>query len=418
MLAQFTLALLIFISCWGLSMGILILVAKTVNPFLNRLLGLTIVIMAWPYIQTTLIANETILQFPCLYGAFAFFYYLTPPITYFYLRALLFDETKFYRTDWLHLIPAFLQLAFSLPFLFKGFEHQIPFAQELVNQVSVTNLTSITIVPQPLALFFVFIQTAIYIYYAFKLIQTRKKQTNTNQTHQFLILSWAKSFLYYFVAIAIFMFLNAARIHLDIKFFDFIPFGGPLFYLRSILYSLILIGIFKNPEVLYGLPNFNRNIIETRNGQQKVQYNPAFVAEEYYLPNTNLTPEQLQEYSVILTEFMQSGLKPYTQHNFNIKDLSMGSGIPQHHIAFYFRYHSPESFVDYRNRHRLNEAIRKIQNGDYKKKTLEGIGQESGFASRITFFNVFKKHTGMSATEYIEKLNRGEIQAHSVDSPF
>ena len=47
MLAQFTLALLIFISCWGLSMGILILVAKTVNPFLNRLLGLTIVIMAW-----------------------------------------------------------------------------------------------------------------------------------------------------------------------------------------------------------------------------------------------------------------------------------------------------------------------------------------------------------------------------------
>jgi hypothetical protein len=59
MLAQFTLALLIFISCWGLSMGILILVAKTVNPFLNRLLGLSIVIMAWPYIQTTLIANET-----------------------------------------------------------------------------------------------------------------------------------------------------------------------------------------------------------------------------------------------------------------------------------------------------------------------------------------------------------------------
>jgi AraC-like DNA-binding protein len=74
--------------------------------------------------------------------------------------------------------------------------------------------------------------------------------------------------------------------------------------------------------------------------------------------------------------------------------------------------------VDYRNRHRLNEAIRKIQNSEFKKKTLEGIGQESGFASRITFFNVFKKHTGMSATEYIEKLKRGEIQARLIDSPF
>lgn len=154
--------------------------------------------------------------------------------------------------------------------------------------------------------------------------------------------------MYYCIAIVGFIFLNTFRQYLGIEFFDFIPFGGPLFYLRCILFSMILIGLFKNLEVLFGLPNFNKNIMEER-GRQK---------------------------------------------------------IIQHQAAYFFRYHFMEGFVDYRNRHRFNEVLNKIHQGEYKKKTLEGIASESGFASRITFFNVFKKHTGMSASDYIEKMKQ------------
>jgi AraC-like DNA-binding protein len=64
-----------------------------------------------------------------------------------------------------------------------------------------------------------------------------------------------------------------------------------------------------------------------------------------------------------------------------------------------------ESFVDYRNKHRLSEAINKIQRNEYIEKTLEAIGRESGFSSRTTFFNVFLKQTGLNPTEFIERMN-------------
>ncbi len=406
MLAQFTLTLLFFISCWGISMGLIVLFCKTVNPFLNRLLGFTIMVMTWPYVQTTLIATGTILKIPCIYGAFAFFYFLTPPLTFIYLRALLYDETRFYRTDLLHMIPPFIQLVLSLPYLFGGYAYQFPFAQELVAGKNVTQLTPITVVPQKIALVLLFIETAIYIYYSLKLIATRKKQLAPDQAHQFIIHQWAKSFMYYCIAIVGFIFLNTFRQYLGIEFFDFIPFGGPLFYLRCILFSMILIGLFKNPEVLFGLPNFNKNIMEEREGQKIIKHQAAFNPEKYYSPISTLTKSQVDQYATILSNYMEGPEKPFTKHNFNIKDLSNGSGIPQHHLAYFFRYHFTEGFVDYRNRHRFNEVLNKIHQGEFKKKTLEGIASESGFASRITFFNVFKKHTGMSASDYIEKMKQ------------
>jgi AraC-like DNA-binding protein len=169
---------------------------------------------------------------------------------------------------------------------------------------------------------------------------------------------------------------------------------------------MILIGLFKNPEVLFGLPNFNKNIMEEREGQKIIKHQAAFNPEKYYSPISTLTKSQVDQYATILSNYMEGPEKPFTKHNFNIKDLSNGSGIPQHHLAYFFRYHFTEGFVDYRNRHRFNEVLNKIHQGEFKKKTLEGIASESGFASRITFFNVFKKHTGMSASDYIEKMKQ------------
>lgn len=83
MLAQFTFVLLIFISCTGIAVSLIIGISKTINPFLNRLLRITLLIMAWPFIQTAIIAHVAIMEFPSLYGAFSFLYYLTPVAIYY-----------------------------------------------------------------------------------------------------------------------------------------------------------------------------------------------------------------------------------------------------------------------------------------------------------------------------------------------
>ncbi len=341
-----------------------------------------------------------------MYGLFAFFFFLAPPLMYLYIRALLYDETRLYRTDILHMIAPFTQLVLSIPFVMEDFNFQFQFAQELVSIKNETKLTSITIVPQQITLLLMFLETSIYIYYIFKLLYLRKKQLSLDQSHQTIIFDWAKSFIFYFIAILGFLFSNTFLQYFGIQFFDFTPIGGPLFYVRFILFSIILISIFKNPEVLFGLPNFNLNITMDKGGVKIINNQVTFNPEKYYSPVSALTKTQVEQYSKILKQHMSGKEKPFTKHNFNLKDLATGTGIPQHHLAFFFRYHFTEGFVDYRNRLRFNEALNKINQREYEKKTLEGIASESGFASRITFFNVFKKHTGMSASDYIEKMKQ------------
>ena len=237
-----------------------------------------------------------------------------------------------------------------------------------------------------------------------RLVSKRKKQADAKQIHQYIIIKWSYTFMIYIICIGLFMFINAFKNQLGIHFFEFIPFGGPLIYMRSILFISIIIGIFRNPEILYGMPNFNRNSIETSNGNKTILNKTTFIPELHYLPNTTLTENQLNSYVSVVKEFMEGNAKPFINYDFNIRTLAQGTGIPQHHLAFMFRYHGEETFVDFRNRYRLNEAIRKLNNQEHKAKTLEGIGKESGFASRITFFNVFKKNTGMNPSEYIEKV--------------
>ena len=61
-------------------------------------------------------------------------------------------------------------------------------------------------------------------------------------------------------------------------------------------------------------------------------------------------------------------------------------------------------FNELLNKHRVQYAIEKIEEGYLDFYTLEALGEESGFNSRTTFFNAFKKETGNSPSEYWKKF--------------
>jgi len=62
------------------------------------------------------------------------------------------------------------------------------------------------------------------------------------------------------------------------------------------------------------------------------------------------------------------------------------------------------NFNDFINKYRI-EAIKKaFENGEHKKSTLLGIAFDCGFNSKATFNRAFKKNTGLSPKEFLEKL--------------
>lgn len=63
-----------------------------------------------------------------------------------------------------------------------------------------------------------------------------------------------------------------------------------------------------------------------------------------------------------------------------------------------------QSFNDYRNEWRIKHSKKLIAEGKADELTLEAIGILSGFSTRNTFFNAFKRSEGISPGAYVEQL--------------
>jgi AraC-like DNA-binding protein len=70
-------------------------------------------------------------------------------------------------------------------------------------------------------------------------------------------------------------------------------------------------------------------------------------------------------------------------------------------VNYYFNQVNDEKFIDWRNNLRVDYAINLIKNELGIKKTLEAIGNESGFRSYSVFRQAFKRRTGTVPKEFI-----------------
>jgi YesN/AraC family two-component response regulator len=59
------------------------------------------------------------------------------------------------------------------------------------------------------------------------------------------------------------------------------------------------------------------------------------------------------------------------------------------------------NFNELTNKFRFEEVKMLLENA--KQYSIEGIGYEVGFASKSSFYTLFKKHTGLTPKDYIRK---------------
>jgi len=63
-----------------------------------------------------------------------------------------------------------------------------------------------------------------------------------------------------------------------------------------------------------------------------------------------------------------------------------------------------KGFNELLNKYRIQFAVERIEDGFLDVYTLEALGEQTGFSSRTTFFNAFKKELGTSPSEYWKKF--------------
>ncbi len=88
----------------------------------------------------------------------------------------------------------------------------------------------------------------------------------------------------------------------------------------------------------------------------------------------------------------------------SLHDLAKGIGLPSYQISQLINESLQTSFYDLINKYRLDEFKKRVNQPQYAHLSILGLALDCGFNSKSGFYKVFKKHTGISPSQYKKGL--------------
>lgn len=88
--------------------------------------------------------------------------------------------------------------------------------------------------------------------------------------------------------------------------------------------------------------------------------------------------------------------KLYKQDDLRLATLAEKVQLQDHVVSYLINDMEAVSFSNFINKYRVEMAKKMLKNPKYSHFTVEAIGYEAGFFSRASFYNAFKKETGLS----------------------
>jgi AraC-like DNA-binding protein len=382
------------ISCFFLLLFSLhLFFAKQGNRMLNCLLSVIFFSRFGQMLVLLLINSKGHAIFPVFHQVFTPFYYAAPACFYLYITSLVNGRKNLGKFGWLHFIPVALAVVHIIPWPFSP-----PFNwNEIATQIAENKQLFITersgLLPdyfyylgRPILLVGYLIATWVAILTS-KIIPA-KKLNNPGRKWMFFFLKAAT-----FFQLISFLPLISSNLNRPVVSSAFVMLG-----------CLVLLGIMvfmlHNPRVFYSY--LFVAVDWNTAGAVGAKNIPAETKRAYpaLLPvkRVNLLPDQLSRYSDAMKALMEMK-QPYLQPDFQIIDLAGELDIPVHHCSFIINNLLGKNFRDWINCYRIGFFIMQYPL-KIDKMTIEAIARESGFKSLATFYNAFKKETGLMPTAY------------------
>lgn len=99
---------------------------------------------------------------------------------------------------------------------------------------------------------------------------------------------------------------------------------------------------------------------------------------------------------------------PYLEHGLKISELAARLDVPPHHLSETINGLAGQSFYDYINQFRLDQALRLLADPVFGHLSVTEVGFEAGFNSNSTFFAHFKKRYNQTPSAYRRQLQPAE----------
>ena len=112
--------------------------------------------------------------------------------------------------------------------------------------------------------------------------------------------------------------------------------------------------------------------------------------------------ERLEIKNQVIEYMLQE--KPYLNPDLNIRHLADQLNVSVHKLSQTINQELQKSFFEFINDYRIDEAVKCLKSKDFKHYSIIAIAYECGFNSKTSFYNIFKKHTSQTPSEFRESL--------------
>lgn len=331
------------------------------------------------------------------YNHFTPLYLLLGPLLYFYIRGTLSDSSKLYKRDYLHFIPAVIQMIGIFPYLLTPFEIKLQNAERIINNIDSLLYLNLNLFYNAdvsflirVGLFLIYIIYCGYLLISYAPI-IRKENTIPNKQYK-VSLKWLSllvvcSFIItlYLLIITILSFYSSPK--------EAFSNSYALHLISGITYFILSLSLLLFPYILYGMP-------------RKMEVNEKKIKKEKNTSTANVIKEIIPKDDPLfeLSEKIRNYLytdKPYLNMEFSISSIAITLQVPQNHVSYCINILMKTSFYKLRSELRVEHAINLLQSDAKDRLTIEAIGEQSGFKTRSNFYMAFKEVTGLTPTEYI-----------------
>ena len=181
----------------------------------------------------------------------------------------------------------------------------------------------------------------------------------------------------------------------------------------SIVYVGMNMIVMFFPHILYGLP-INILANSTNEVAAPIAQNAIAITHEHEgdLPIAPFadkkmapilfSPDYIEKIEAALDEIV--AMEYYLAPDFKLSVIATKSGLPPHHLTYYYNTVLNITFSEWRNKLKIEYAVLLLKEGHSSNLTIEAISLKAGFAAQNTFIRSFKLYTGQTPSEYIKSI--------------
>jgi AraC-like DNA-binding protein len=362
----------------GLLLAAALLSSKDGNKTANYLLAALTITISIIVAGAVLLTSNYVFVYPQLSRIHHPFVFAAGPLLFLYIRGLASEGKRFERKDFLHFIPFALCVIYLLPYYIQSSKGKLDVVASEYLESSFGQwyyVRSSFFIVQFLVYLVLIVLAIIQYSRRVKKRELPRDETTLSELRFFVIAStvlWVGAVLRYALD-------STARTNL------LVPLGA----------SVVIYGM--------GYLKMRRPTPLPAQGPDEVANEEEPLSTKKYEKST-LTGERAERYLSRLLQCMKEK-KPFTDGDLSLQKLAQGLSISPHHLSQIINEQLGQSFSDFINSYRVEEAKRRLQDPAFKHLSLLGIAIDVGFNSKSSFNSVFKKHTNLTPSEFRNGLN-------------